>query len=204
MTDEGVIKFKLDHTPADPFPDAHITELNRWRKWMYDLALIGIIDTPNGPVGYGNISVRTEEGFLISGSQTGHQADLTAGHFALVTAAFPEENRLVSSGPIKPSSESLTHAVVYQQDPAINWVLHAHWKPVWLAAERLNIPQTSPDAAYGTPEMAVETGRLFAETDVKQVGIFAMAGHEDGIVSFGCNAEEAARVMKKYLKLAGK
>jgi len=200
--DEGVIKFQLDHTPADSFHESHITELNQWRKWMYDLGLIGIIDTPQGAVGYGNISVRTAEGFLISGSQTGHLADLGAQHYALVTAAFPEENRLVSRGPIKPSSESLTHAVVYQQDPAINWVLHAHHKPIWLAAERLGIPQTSQDAAYGTPEMATETTRIFVETDVKEVRIFSMAGHEDGIVTFGETAELAAGVMEKYLRSA--
>jgi ribulose-5-phosphate 4-epimerase/fuculose-1-phosphate aldolase len=119
-----------------------------------------------------------------------------------VDAAYPKENRLVSRGPIQPSSESLTHAVVYAQDPAIRAVLHAHHKPIWLAAKRLGIPSTAADVAYGTPEMAAETARLFRETDVRQVGMYAMAGHKDGIVSFGETTEQAARVMEKYLELA--
>lgn len=201
MPTEGVIKYQLDHTPSDPLPESWIAEINPWRKWMYDLALIGIVETPEGRVGYGNISLRLDEGFIISGSQTGHLADLDASQYALVTTATPEKNRLVSSGPIKPSSESLTHAVVYQQLPTARVVMHAHHKGIWLAAERLGLPLTSPDAAYGTVEMAIETARLFAESNVIDKGVFAMAGHEDGIVTFGETGEQAASVMDKYLKL---
>ena len=201
--DEGVIKFKLEHTPAGPLPESDLAEIICWRQWMHARGLIGVIETPEGPIGYGNISVRCPQGFIISGSQTGHLAELDKSHFALVDAVYPEENRLASRGPIKPSSEALTHAAVYAQDPAIKWVMHAHHKPVWEAAQRLGLPQTSPDVAYGTPEMAAETARLFRETDVRKIGIFAMAGHEDGIVSFGETAEQAAGVMEKVLGLSG-
>lgn len=200
--DEGVIKFKLEHTPAGPLPESDLAEIICWRQWMYEHGLIGVVETPEGQIGYGNISVRHPQGFIVSGSQTGHLAELDKSHFALVDAAYPQENQLTSRGPIKPSSESLTHAVVYDQDLAIRCVMHAHHKPIWLAATRLGLPQTSPDVAYGTPNMAAETARLFRETDVRQIGIFAMAGHLDGIVSFGETAEQAARVMEKYLKLA--
>jgi ribulose-5-phosphate 4-epimerase/fuculose-1-phosphate aldolase len=203
MTDEGVIKFQLDHTPAEPLPWEALAKLERWRGWMYAHGLIGVIETEHGPIGYGNISVRHGQGFIISGSQTGHLPRLDASHYTLVTAADPAHNRLHARGPIKPSSESLTHAMVYDQDPQIGWVLHAHWRLVWLAAARLGIPLTAPEVAYGTPEMAGETARLFAETKVKEIGIFAMAGHEDGIVSFGETAEQAAGVMEQYLRLAG-
>ena len=205
--DEGVIKFKLEHTATGPLPEGDLVEIILWRQWMYARGLIGVIETPQGPIGYGNISVRytgsrDPQGFIVSGSQTGDLAELDKSHFALVEAAYPKENRLVSHGPIKPSSESLTHAVVYAQDSAINWVMHAHHKPIWQAAQRLGIPQTSSDVAYGTPEMAAETVRLFQETDVRQVGMYAMAGHEDGIVSFGEIAKQAAGLMEKYMKLA--
>jgi ribulose-5-phosphate 4-epimerase/fuculose-1-phosphate aldolase len=200
---EGVIKYHLDHTPADPLPTAELAELNHWRKWMHNLKLIGVVEMPIGLIGYGNISQRFGEGFIISGSQTGHLADLTSQHYTLITEAYPLENRLVSQGPIPPSSESLTHAVVYQEEPAIQFVFHAHHVPLWHAAERLGLPQTSAEAAYGTPEMAAETARLFRETDVREWGIFSMAGHEDGIISFGGTAEKAAAALEKYLKLAG-
>jgi len=200
--DEGVIKFKLEHTPAGPLPESELAEIICWRQWMYVRGLIGVIETVEGLIGYGNISIRHPQGFIVSGSQTGDLAELDKSHFALVDAAYPEENRLASRGPIQPSSEALTHAAVYAQDPAIKWVMHAHHKPIWQAAKRLGLPQTSPDVTYGTPEMAAETARLFRETDVRKIGIFTMSGHEDGIVSFGETAGQAAGVMEKYLKLA--
>ena len=60
---------------------------------------------------------------------------------------------------------------------------------------------TAADVAYGTPEMAAETARLFRESDVRQVGMYAMAGHEEGIVSFGETPEQAAEVLSHYLIL---
>jgi ribulose-5-phosphate 4-epimerase/fuculose-1-phosphate aldolase len=199
---EGVIKFRCEHTFSGPLSQEALAELNTWREWMFAHALIGEIDTPEGKVGYGNISCRLPEGFAITGSQTGHLAHLRPMDYALVTACQPEQNAVVSQGPVKPSSESLTHAVLYQIDEKINWVMHAHNAPLWQAAGRLGLPCTSPDAAYGTPEMAAETIRLFAESGVRQIGIFAMAGHEDGIVSFGETAMQAAEVMKRYLELS--
>ena len=109
--DEGVIKFKLEHTATGPLPEGDLVEIILWRQWMYARGLIGVIETPQGPIGYGNISVRHTHGrhpqeFIVSGSQTGDLTELDKSHFALVEAAYPEENRLVSRGPIKPSSES--------------------------------------------------------------------------------------------------
>jgi len=199
---EGVIKFTLEHTQSVPLNQEKWFELNIWRDWMFRRALIGEIDTPQGKVGYGNISCRLSEGFVITGSQTGHLAQLASSDYTLVTACQPEKNLVVSRGPIKPSSESLTHAVLYQLDDRINWVMHAHNAPIWRAAERVDLPCTSPDVAYGTPEMAAETIRLFSETEMRQKGIYAMSGHEDGIVSFGETAEQAAKVMNRYLDLA--
>lgn len=199
--EEGVIKFHLEHTHAAPLGKEQIAELNTWRDWMVARALIGEIDTPQGKVGYGNISCRMRAGFVITGSQTGHLAQLTPSDYAIVDTCHPETNQVVSHGPVKPSSEALTHAVLYQVDEQIQWVMHAHHAPIWRAAERLGLPCTSAGAAYGTPEMATETMRLFAETDVRQKGIFAMAGHEDGIISFGNTAEQAAEVMSRFLEL---
>ena len=199
--EEGVIKFRLEHTPTAPLDPEQVAELNTWRDWMFTRALIGEIDTPQGKVGYGNISCRLGGGFMITGSQTGHLAELTPKDYAVVDTCHPETNLVISHGPVQPSSEALTHAVLYQVDERISWVMHAHHAPIWRAAGKLGLPCTSADAAYGTPEMAAETMRLFAETDVRQKGMFAMAGHEDGIISFGDTAEQAANVMKHFLEL---
>lgn len=54
----------------------------------------------------------------------------------------------------------------------------------------------------GTPEMAREVRRLFPHTAVRERMIFAMGGHEDGVVAFGHTSEQAGTVMLAILARA--
>ena len=45
--------------------------------------------------------------------------------------------------------------------------------------------------------MANEIARLFKEQNLSQHKIFAMAGHSEGIVSFGKNLAQAAEILLK-------
>ena len=45
--------------------------------------------------------------------------------------------------------------------------------------------------------------RLFQETDVARQKIFAIGGHEDGIVAFGSMVEEAGTILLDQLSLCG-
>lgn len=207
-TNEGVIKFGMDYTVAPALPEAMLRELNAWRKMMYLTELIGQTPARYGGYGFGNISCRVEyrcasgqPPFAITGTQTGGAADLTPEDYVVVTACYPEQNRLAAEGPIKPSSESLTHGVLYALDDSIRWVMHAHSPDIWRHAAELGLPMTG-DVPYGTPEMAAEVARLYRESDMAQKKIFGMAGHEDGIVTFGATAEEAGFVLLGYLARA--
>lgn len=200
---EGVIKYHLDFTATPPLPAGQIGELNAWRKILVLLRLIGQDPDRYGGYGFGNISRRIDEGrFIISGTQTGYLPELTPEHYATVLACDPAQNRLVAEGPIRPSAESLTHGTVYALDEGIRWVMHAHSPEIWRHAEGLGIPLTAADVPYGSPELAAEVERLFRETDAAGQGIFSMAGHEDGIVTFGRTAQEAGSVMLVYLSRA--
>ena len=207
---EGVIKFQLDFTPAPPLPVADIAEINHWRALLYTHKLIGQDPARYGGYGYGNLSVRLApfdaapplRRFLISGSQTGDLTKLGPEHYTIVTECHPAENRLVAHGPIRPSSESLTHAAVYALDPAIRAVFHAHSPEIWQAAAALGIPTTDASVPYGTPAMAAEVARLYATTDLAQQRIFSMGGHEDGIVTFGATTQEAGDVLLAALTQA--
>ena len=60
-------------------------------------------------------------------------------------------------------------------------------------------PTTNTKTAYGTPEMAGEIKRLFNNHNFNKTdNIIIMAGHEDGIISFGRNLEEAYNILLKY------
>jgi ribulose-5-phosphate 4-epimerase/fuculose-1-phosphate aldolase len=184
--------------------------INRWRAILYQHKLIGQDPARYGGFGYGNLSVRLApfdappalRRFVISGSQTGDLPELGPEHYTVVIECYPVENRLVAHGPIRPSSESLTHGAVYALDPAIRAVLHAHSLEIWQAAAALGIPITDPLVPYGTPEMAAEVARLYATTDMAQRRIFSMGGHEDGIVTFGETAEVAGEVLLAALVAA--
>lgn len=197
---EGVIRFDLQWRQTGPV-QADLSALNAWRGILWKLGLIGQDPRRYDGAGFGNVSLRRGSGqqFIISGSQTGHLALVDERHYALVTDFDPGANRVVSEGPVRPSSESMTHGVIYRLDDSVNCILHVHSPDIWNAASALALPMTHSDVAYGTPEMAAEVGRLFGETDVGQRGIFAMAGHLDGVVAFGPTPEAAGVSLIKAL-----
>ncbi len=200
MLDEGYIKYQIEWIKAEPLPESLLTELHFWRKKMYEKGLIGF-DEKLG-VGYGNISLRHPDNpdqFIISGTQTGHLSDLNAMHYTLVTRYDIAANRLRCEGPIQASSESLTHAAVYGLHPDLQAVIHIHDAVLW---KRLlhKIPTTSRLVPYGTPEMAFEVGRLYRESTLAAGRLFVMAGHQDGLVSFGSELAEAGEIILNLTK----
>jgi len=190
---EGVIKYHLDHKQTAPSQERSLSEINSWRNLLYKLELIGQNPTRYLGYGYGNISQRySGEQFIISGTQTGGIAQLLAKHYCLIEKVDLVRNQVNSSGPCQPSSESLTHASVYQQNNNINCVIHAHSPEIWHATQHLALPHTSSNIAYGTPEMAQAVTQLFKDEQFQQQSIFTMLGHEDGVIAFGIDFPSTA------------
>jgi L-ribulose-5-phosphate 4-epimerase len=189
VIDEGYIKFnsKLHQTP--PPSEWVVEEVNTWRDRMYALGYIGAYE---GGIGYGNISVKSDllSEFIVTGSGTGTIPILFADHFTRVSSYSIDANSVVCEGRIDASSESMTHAAVYACAPDARAVIHIHSRSYWDAL--LNkIPTTSKSAAYGTPEMAREIKRLFDETNFPEIRVMAMAGHDEGILSYGTSLKDA-------------
>ena len=109
--DEGYIKFNCRWIKTAPFSKHKIAEINAWRDRLYKHGLIGSYS--NG-IGFGNISIRTDiNSFLITGSATGNLKKLNENHYVQVNEYDFLQNSLTCSGPIKASSESLSHAVIH-------------------------------------------------------------------------------------------
>jgi ribulose-5-phosphate 4-epimerase/fuculose-1-phosphate aldolase len=193
MQAEGVIKFELHYHETEPVSLDGLDALNAWRNRLWQLRLIGQGPQRYHGCGYGNVSVRCgpvdappgERAFLISGTQTGALPELDARHYTQVESYDPTANLVVAQGPVKPSSESLTHGIIYDMDARIRAVLHVHSPDIWQAAGVLGLPVTRAAVPYGTPAMATEVQRLFRETNVLRQQVFTMGGHEDGIMAFG-------------------
>ena len=197
MTGEGYIKFRLEHTPGVPLPEPSLKSLFHWRERLFDLGLIGVY--PDG-IGYGNLSQRIPgtDQFIISGTATGGLTELQADHFTTVTHFDPQVNTVWCEGPIHASSESMSHGIIYRLLAEVGAVIHVHHSGLWkkLLAER---PSTPESVTYGSPEMAFAIETLVREAGLETSGIFAMAGHEEGVMSFGRDLEEAGKSILEYM-----
>jgi len=172
-----------------------LAELNACRQKLLEQRLMGV--DANG-VGFGNLSVRdgSMRSFYITGSATGGLPELTPTDCVRVMAYDFARNWLRYEGAAMPSSESLTHAAIYESDSSTSAVIHCHDSGLW-ATLLDRTPTTSKSVAYGTPEMAYEITRLFKGTDLRSRKILEMAGHEGGIAAFGKNLEDTFDVVMR-------
>jgi ribulose-5-phosphate 4-epimerase/fuculose-1-phosphate aldolase len=193
------VKFTYQRAGMDIAPFDAIAALNACRRKLLEQRLMGV--DSNG-VGFGNLSVRqgATTHFFITGSATGGLVELTQADCVRVVAYDFARNWLGCEGAAMPSSESLTHAAIYQSDPSTSAVIHCH-DSVLSAMLLDSAPTTSKAVAYGTPEMAYEIMRLFKGTNVRSRKILVMAGHEGGIMTFGKNLEEAFGVLMRAREL---
>ncbi len=202
---EGMIKFVARHrnlplmqAVAEACPGLArlaelFTELDATRNRLHAQRLIGL---SRQGTAYGNISIRLDGTmFLITGSGTGGLTHLGTEGYALVREAFPQDNSVVSLGPVQPSSEAMTHAAVYEARPDVHCVIHIHHARLFAFLVEHG-SATSPDAAYGTPKLAHELGLLAASLPSAS-GVFAAAGHEDGVF---CCADSPSAALEHLLQ----
>lgn len=197
--DEGVIKYHCHWIKEEYVASDRLTDLIKKRDLMRSLGLIGVYE--NG-IGFGNVSQRINNSnqFIISGTQTAHLVNLKPEDYTVVTDFNIEENNLTCCGPVKASSESLTHAAIYYYRPEIMGIIHIHNYHFWQEL-MFKVPTANPDVPYGTPQMAKEMFRLFDEENLGVEKILVMAGHEDGIICFGKDLDEAANILLSFVNI---
>ena len=202
---EGVIKYKLNHRDAElRIDNTRLKDLIHLRDRLWELNLIGDypsdhLVTPN--IGFGNASVRyTDDGqFFISGSQTGEKKKTVIVDYALVLDYDIKNNRVISKGQTKPSSESMTHAAIYDIAPEVKCVIHVHHKEMWENYEKLEMSTTPEDAPYGTPEMARAIQKAY-RFQPKLNAPVCLLGHTEGLLTWGESKEEALKLFLDALK----
>lgn len=196
MNNEGYIKFKANWTEAPAFSVELLNEILLARKIVHDKGLIG--EYAPG-IGFGNISQRYggNNQFLISGSKTGCFAEASPEHFTHITKVYPERNEVYCVGPVIASSETMSHAMIYQCNPEARVAIHVHHAEGW---KRLlhQVPTTDASAEYGSPEMSASIQDLFQTTNLQSQKIFVMEGHPEGIFVFGQSFQEAITVLEKH------
>ncbi len=207
MEQEGVIKYQLifERRVLD-IDTASLRALNESRQEMTAHSLIGQDEHRYEGFGFGNLSLRArapQSCFWISGTQTGQIQTLTPKDVCLVTDSVPAENKLTACGEVRPSSESMTHSVLYQLSPKINAVIHVHSPDIWSNRKRLSLVATPAELPYGTPEMAEAVSRLSAQLMKNEWPLlFCMDGHEDGVIAAGESLSQCTKALLTSLHRA--
>ncbi len=185
---DGVIKYHVQHRNSKTPDFAQYTELEALRSRLFSLGLIG--ETPDG-IGYGNLSFRNkgERSFTITATQTGKQSKLNPAEYIRITDYDFDTFTVFSEGEFKPSSEALSHAMIYEVHPDIQAVIHIHARPLWQMM--IDTHTLATTAEYGTADMVHEIANLYQSRDPFKHNAFVMKGHEDGIITFGKGIKES-------------
>ncbi len=213
MEREGVIHFQAAHTrtPLDPALAPAAAALGGWRAVLMALGFVGVDPARYGGVGFGNLSERVppfrgprgqKSAFLVTATQLGDKRSFDLDDACVVEAWDLRRNRVTSRGTSLPSSESLTHGAVYDAVPHARAVLHVHAPPIFRAAAALALPATRAEVGYGTVAMAEEVARLWTSARLREVRVFVMGGHEDGVVAFGADLDDAGARLTAVLARA--
>jgi len=199
---DGVIKYSIEHQAASTPLFSGYEQLEALRTRLFTLGLIGEEDG----IGYGNLSMRYEgsKSFFITATQTGRRYKLSREYYTYISDYDFKTFKVISQGTHKPSSEALSHAMIYAIDDRITTVIHIHSLVLWKFMKAKNNLATT--AEYGTAEMIKEIAGLYDNLDPIMNNAFVMKGHEEGIITFGRSVEEAElalyTIMQAYLQEA--
>lgn len=194
MAYEGVIKFKFKCQDINfLIPENDFNIINPIRQLLKEKNYLG--QYPDG-ISYGNVSMRnnnTDE-FYITASDTGKLVNTQQSQYVKITSCDLKNNLCYYMGSALPSSETLSHFIIYTYCPEAKAVIHIHDKKLW---EKLKnkVPTSHPDVEYGTIKMVNEIIYLLQNTSLKHEKVLVMGGHEDGLISFGATIEEAFNLL---------
>jgi L-ribulose-5-phosphate 4-epimerase len=194
---EGYIKFNcLLSEETSGLSDGNYLLLNSWRNRLYQLGLIGCYPRD---IGYGNISIRSGKGFIITGTATGCKEKLVKDDYVKVNHYDFVKNEIHCTGKIRASAESLTHAAAYNARPEVMAVIHIHNLDLWEKYFGV-LPTTPYTAEYGTPEIALAVRSLCLAERLTNNEIIIMGGHKEGIIGYGNNLDDTGNKILAMLQ----
>lgn len=204
---EGTIQFAYElatPTARDALDPSLMPSLSAWRTMLKRLELLGQAPDRYDGFGYGNLSGRSnaqEQGFVITASQTSGVKNLREEHLVQITGYNLSRFWVDAVGEQPPSSETLTHAMIYAADSRINWVFHVHCPEIWSNSEALGLPSTGADVSYGSLDMVRAVADLLASNQSRPL-VFTTLGHHDGVFALGANSRDTGGLLMVYLAKA--
>ena len=204
---EGAIRFRYRLDPphtTDTLDADRFERLGAWRNILQQLHLLGRDAHRYDGYAYGNMSARdlqTPARFYVTASQTSGAPRLVPQDIVRIDRWNAERFEVTAAGTLPPSSESITHGIIYAADPTIAWIMHVHAPAIWRAAARLQLPHTAADVGYGSPQMAHAVAALARQHGARPL-VFVTLGHEDGVFACGATAEDTGAALVRTLAAA--
>ncbi len=164
---------------------------------------------------FGNLSARlapTQQGakstssasdglFIISASQSAHRDHEDPAAWTTIDTVNLSRFWVEGRGELPPSSETMTHAMIYAAEPNAKFVFHAHSPEIWNHADELQLPGTPANVAYGSPAMSQAVINLLA-ANMSRPLVFVTHGHTDGVFALGPTARDTGGLLTSYLARA--
>ena len=194
MVAEGITKFQAAHTHGDLPAEAQdrFAPIGAWRRIFFMLGLIGADPARYGGLGFGNVSCRMgpypgerrRRRFVITGTQTSDRWELGPDKLCVVEAYDPKANWVQSQGPVRPSSESLTHGALYDLSPRIRSVLQVGFQrldlAVAMAQHRIELEFDQCDQAHPMASILGGGGVALGEGTAQAVAVGMAEQDQDG------------------------
>ncbi len=205
VEDEGAIQFAYGLNPLaelDEVLDADtFAVLRAWRRVLRRQGMLGRDPRRYGGLGFGNLSVRDPvdpRRFVITASQTGGARDLRQQDLVRIVSLSLARFWVEAEGRKPPSSETLSHAMVYAADDTVRWVFHVHSPEIWQQADVLGLPGTPAHVAYGSRIMADAVAALLQSESARPI-VFTTRGHGDGVFACGNDADATGLALLQAL-----
>jgi len=173
-------EFKSDNIPED----TRIYEIIGLGEKFKKMGLLPHEDGGNA----GNISFRNNEGFVITAGGK-DKGKLSQRDFVQVLKVSMDSMKVIAEGEEQPSSETLSHDILYKERKDINAIIHVHDDLVLENAHKLNIKSTERKHSYGTPELAKDI-----QKSIGKENFIAVRGH--GVISIGKSLWEAGKLIE--------
>ncbi|MDP3879697.1 MAG: class II aldolase/adducin family protein [Dehalococcoidales bacterium] len=193
MEEDAAVRFEVNLLRESLPDDAGISRLIRWGRRFDELGL--------APATTGNLSFRTDGGFVISGTGVSLGAIAREDLVEVLKAEVRGDRILVTArGRVSPSRESLLHLRIYDLRPDVRAVFHVHDTLVVDLAVAMGLPTTRKERPGGSQELAKEVNEFLRQHE--WLNYFVLRNH--GVVALGETMDEAGKLVESAHDLARK
>ncbi|MEA2035940.1 MAG: class II aldolase/adducin family protein [Nanoarchaeota archaeon] len=170
------VKFRTIFRNKTVPKDKRVSQLIHWCNEFNRMGF-----TPGSQGSAGNLSFRTDKGFIISCSRADF-SDVSESDFVEVVGIDIDLKVVQVDGVKGPSSESFMHGRIYSKRKDVNAVFHGHSDDFLKWKEELDLPITKKEEPAGTIELMNEVVKVLGTNNfilIKNHGFLSLSDSMD-------------------------